>query len=76
VALAAPVQREAHGSVCATSSPPLLLHLLLPGQQPPITPRPPPNTTFHRTEYSKFIGFATPPTSYGGYGGNANEEPK
>jgi hypothetical protein len=27
-------------------------------------------------EYAKFVGFATPPTSYGGYGGNANELPK
>lgn len=27
-------------------------------------------------EYDKFIGYATPPTSYGGYGGNANEPPK
>jgi len=27
-------------------------------------------------EYSTFLGFATPPTSYGGYGGNANETPK
>lgn len=23
-----------------------------------------------------FLGYATPPTSYGGYGGNANEQPK
>lgn len=27
-------------------------------------------------EYAKFVGYATPPTSYGGYGGNANELPK
>ncbi|GBF93346.1 hypothetical protein Rsub_06384 [Raphidocelis subcapitata] len=27
-------------------------------------------------EYAKFLGYATPPTSYGGYGGNANEQPK
>lgn len=27
-------------------------------------------------EYSLLRGFATPPTSYGGYGGNANETPK
>jgi hypothetical protein len=24
-------------------------------------------------EYATFLGYATPPTSYGGYGGNANE---
>lgn len=28
------------------------------------------------SEYAKFVGYATPPTSYGGYGGNANELPK
>ncbi|KAL6765703.1 thylakoid lumen protein [Haematococcus lacustris] len=27
-------------------------------------------------EYVPFFGFATPPTSYGGYGGNAKEAPK
>lgn len=27
-------------------------------------------------EYAKLMGMATPPTSYGGYGGNANEKPK
>eukprot|EP00877_Chromochloris_zofingiensis_P002444 jgi/Chrzof1/121/Cz01g04040.t1_P19-2 len=27
-------------------------------------------------EYQTFFGMATPPTSYGGYGGNANESPK
>ncbi|WIA39090.1 hypothetical protein OEZ86_005231 [Tetradesmus obliquus] len=27
-------------------------------------------------EYNKFFGMASPPTSYGGYGGNANESPK
>lgn len=27
-------------------------------------------------EYKTFYGLATPPTSYGGYGGNAKEEPK
>ncbi|MEW5317038.1 MAG: hypothetical protein WDW38_008369 [Sanguina aurantia] len=27
-------------------------------------------------EYATFFGFATPPTSYGGYGGNADEPPK
>lgn len=27
-------------------------------------------------EYAKLLGMATPPTSYGGYGGNANEKPK
>eukprot|EP00775_Hariotina_reticulata_P003835 gene3835-4092_t len=26
--------------------------------------------------YATFFGMATPPTSYGGYGGNANEQPK
>jgi hypothetical protein len=26
--------------------------------------------------YSTFLGMASPPTSYGGYGGNANELPK
>lgn len=26
--------------------------------------------------YSKLIGYATPPTSYGGYGGNAEETPR
>lgn len=28
------------------------------------------------TEIATFYGMATPPTSYGGYGGNANEKPK
>eukprot|EP00879_Flechtneria_rotunda_P002639 GHRR01002842.1.p1 GENE.GHRR01002842.1~~GHRR01002842.1.p1 ORF type:complete len:273 (+),score=75.84 GHRR01002842.1:66-884(+) len=28
------------------------------------------------TSYATFFGMATPPTSYGGYGGNANEQPK
>ncbi|KIZ00295.1 Thylakoid lumenal protein [Monoraphidium neglectum] len=28
------------------------------------------------SEYKTFLGLASPPTSYGGYGGNANEEPK
>jgi hypothetical protein len=27
-------------------------------------------------EYQTLLGMATPPTSYGGYGGNANEKPK
>lgn len=27
-------------------------------------------------EIATFYGMATPPTSYGGYGGNANEKPK
>ena len=27
-------------------------------------------------EYQTFVGYATPPTSYGGYGGNAEEAPK
>ncbi|KAG2497564.1 hypothetical protein HYH03_004310 [Edaphochlamys debaryana] len=27
-------------------------------------------------EYETFLGYATPPTSYGGYGGNANEKPR
>jgi hypothetical protein len=27
-------------------------------------------------DYATFFGMATPPTSYGGYGGNANETPK
>ena len=28
------------------------------------------------SEYPTFYGMASPPTSYGGYGGNANEKPK
>ncbi|KAF6256013.1 thylakoid lumen protein [Scenedesmus sp. NREL 46B-D3] len=28
------------------------------------------------TAYAQFFGMASPPTSYGGYGGNANESPK
>lgn len=27
-------------------------------------------------EYATFLGYATPPTSYGGYGGNAKEAPR
>lgn len=27
-------------------------------------------------EFQTLLGMATPPTSYGGYGGNANEKPK
>lgn len=27
-------------------------------------------------EFSTLLGMASPPTSYGGYGGNANEKPK
>ncbi|KXZ53484.1 hypothetical protein GPECTOR_7g934 [Gonium pectorale] len=27
-------------------------------------------------EYATFLGYATPPTSYGGYGGNAKESPR
>ena len=27
-------------------------------------------------DYGIFYGMASPPTSYGGYGGNANEKPK
>jgi hypothetical protein len=36
----------------------------------PEAPAPPP------AEYATFLGMASPPTSYGGYGGNANERPK
>lgn len=28
------------------------------------------------SEYTTFLGYATPPTSYGGYGGNAKEAPR
>ncbi|GLI69716.1 hypothetical protein VaNZ11_014225 [Volvox africanus] len=31
---------------------------------------------FAEGEYTTFLGYATPPTSYGGYGGNAKETPK
>lgn len=30
----------------------------------------------HPSEYTTFLGYATPPTSYGGYGGNAKESPR
>ncbi|GMH40395.1 hypothetical protein BSKO_08299 [Bryopsis sp. KO-2023] len=36
----------------------------------------PPPAVAEETEFSTFYGLATPPTSYGGYGGNAIEDPK
>ncbi|KAF5831745.1 thylakoid lumen protein [Dunaliella salina] len=35
-----------------------------------------PKTEKANDEYAIFYGYATPPTSYGGYGGTANEPPK
>jgi hypothetical protein len=44
-----------------------------PGSQRRSEPAAPPRPT---AEYQVFLGLDTPPTSYGGYGGNAKEAPK
>lgn len=46
------------------------------GARLPLCSIPDPPPLAHAAEYAKFLGYATPPTSYGGYGGNANEAAK
>mmetsp|Transcript_12973 Transcript_12973/g.35342 ORF Transcript_12973/g.35342 Transcript_12973/m.35342 type:complete len:277 (+) Transcript_12973:92-922(+) len=69
---AAPSRRELLGSVLAASTVPALALQSSPAFATGNIPR----TEKASDEYAIFYGYATPPTSYGGYGGTANEPPK
>lgn len=60
-------RRDALLSIAALLSAPVLL-----SSEPALAVGPPAETG----PYTTFLGMASPPTSYGGYGGNANEAPK